>query len=89
MTISVSILVSGFVSLTLTPMLASRFLKPSSKEGHGRFYNATERFYNGAVRHYLSTLDWMMERRVAALTCLPTVRTSRPRSTGWMMPIVA
>ncbi len=66
-TISVSILVSGFVSLTLTPMLASRFLKPGSHEGHGRFYNATERIYNGAVRRYLTTLGWVMGRRRATL----------------------
>jgi HAE1 family hydrophobic/amphiphilic exporter-1 len=66
-TISVSILVSGFVSLTLTPMLASRFLKPGSHEGHGWFYNATERIYTGALRHYLGSLDWFMARRRTAL----------------------
>src|SRR5206468_3058994 len=40
-TIGVAILVSGFVSLTLTPMLGSRFLRPSREEHHGRFYEAT------------------------------------------------
>ena len=35
-TISVAILISGFVSLTLTPMLCSRFLKPPATERHGR-----------------------------------------------------
>ena len=40
-TISVAILVSGFVSLTLTPMLCSRLLKPhSTSETHGRLFNA-------------------------------------------------
>ncbi|MEO8635142.1 MAG: efflux RND transporter permease subunit [Gemmatimonadales bacterium] len=66
-TISVSILVSGFVSLTLTPMLASRFLKPPSHAGHGRFYNATERIYDAAVRRYLASLGWVMSRRRATL----------------------
>src|SRR6185295_10942891 len=43
-TIAVAILVSGFVSLTLTPMLCSRWLKPEREQGqHGRFYRATER----------------------------------------------
>ncbi|MFN8652043.1 MAG: efflux RND transporter permease subunit [Gemmatimonadales bacterium] len=66
-TISVSILVSGFVSLTLTPMLGSRFLRAGSHGGHGRFYNATERVYNGALALYLRTLDWVMLRRGLAL----------------------
>jgi HAE1 family hydrophobic/amphiphilic exporter-1 len=65
-TISVAILVSGFVSLTLTPMLGSRFLRGRHKQ-HGRFYQATERVYNGALRKYLSTLDWVMARRGLAL----------------------
>jgi HAE1 family hydrophobic/amphiphilic exporter-1 len=43
-TIGVAILVSGFVSLTLTPMLCSRWLRPESERPpHGRFYSATER----------------------------------------------
>src|SRR6185436_771896 len=43
-TIGVAILVSGFVSLTLTPMLCSRFLKAHAEErAHGRFYTASER----------------------------------------------
>src|SRR5206468_11344251 len=43
--IGAAILVSGFVSLTLTPMMCSRFLKPHSGEQHSGFYNATERVY--------------------------------------------
>ncbi len=40
MTVGIAILISGFVSLTLTPMLCSRFLKES--ERHGKFYNVLE-----------------------------------------------
>ncbi len=47
-TIGVAILVSGFVSLTLTPMLSSRFLRADQGKEHGRFYNATERVYDRA-----------------------------------------
>src|SRR5207244_4645556 len=47
-TIGVAILVSGFVSLTLTPMLFSRFLRPPREEHHGRWYEATERVYQRA-----------------------------------------
>ena len=42
-TIAAAILVSGLVSLTLTPMLCSRFLKPLHSAHHGRMYNAVER----------------------------------------------
>ena len=44
-TIGVAILVSGFVSLTLTPMLSSRFLRRDHGKEHGRLYQATERVY--------------------------------------------
>ena len=45
-TIGVAILVSGFVSISLTPMLCSRFLKPPHAQKHGWFYNATERMFD-------------------------------------------
>ena len=66
-TIGVAILVSGFVSLTLTPMLCSRFLRPSQEASHGRFYEATERFYQRALRLYERTLGWVMDHRRTAL----------------------
>ena len=66
-TIGVAILVSGFVSLTLTPMLCARFLKPHGPEQHGRFYQATERVYQGAVGFYGRSLVWVMNHRPVAL----------------------
>jgi HAE1 family hydrophobic/amphiphilic exporter-1 len=51
-TIASAILVSGFVSLTLTPMLCSRFLKAPHSIQHGRFYNAIERVFDLWVRSY-------------------------------------
>ena len=57
-TISVAILVSGFISLTLTPMLCSRFLQPGRQHAsHGRFFRTTERIYQSAVRLYERTLQ--------------------------------
>ena len=44
-TIGVAVLVSGFIALTLTPMLSSRFLRPPSKAKHGRAYAFSERIY--------------------------------------------
>jgi HAE1 family hydrophobic/amphiphilic exporter-1 len=67
-TISAAIIVSGVVSLTLTPMLASRFLKPGKdREEHGRFYQTTERVFEGALRGYERSLGWLMGRRRLAL----------------------
>jgi len=55
-TIAVAILISGLVSITLTPMLCSRFLRPATSERHGRFYNFFERLYDGMLRAY----DWSL-----------------------------
>ena len=65
-TIGTAILVSGFVSLTLTPMLASRFLKPPSHQ-HGRLFNASERVYERILGRYESSLIWVMDHRFGAL----------------------
>ena len=65
-TIGTAILVSGFVSLTLTPMLASRFLKPPSHK-HGKLFNASERAYERILGRYESSLNWVMDHRFAAL----------------------
>ena len=66
-TIGVAILVSGFVSLTLTPMLCSRFLRPPKEEHHGRWYEATERVYQRARGWYERSLAWVMDRRGLAI----------------------
>ena len=55
-TIGVAILVSGFVSLSLTPMLCSRFLKPPGEEKHGRLYQVTERGFEAVLNFYARTL---------------------------------
>jgi len=66
-TIGAAILVSGVVSLTLTPMLCSRFLRASHEAQHGKFYEASERVYQRVLRWYEDGLAWVMERRAAAL----------------------
>ncbi|HXJ84383.1 MAG TPA: efflux RND transporter permease subunit [Candidatus Methylomirabilis sp.] len=53
--IGVSVLVSGLVSLTLTPMACSRFLRHSA-EGHGRLYALSERMFDGMLHAYERTL---------------------------------
>ena len=67
-TITCAILISGFVSLTLTPMLCSRFLRPPGAERHGRLYLFMERFFD-AMRHgYERTLKRVLHYRRATLT---------------------
>src|SRR5438477_6649803 len=65
-TIGAAILVSGVVSLTLTPMLCSRFLKPSREAHHGRFYEASERWYERVLRADEGSLGRVLERRAPA-----------------------
>jgi len=55
-TIVVAILISGFVSLTLTPMLGSRFLKSEHQTRHGWFYHLLENGFKGLTRWYEVTL---------------------------------
>jgi HAE1 family hydrophobic/amphiphilic exporter-1 len=74
LTISAAILVSGFVSLTLTPMMCARFLKPDSEERHGRLYHATERAFERLLALYRVTLDWALKHhRVTFATFLATI----------------
>jgi HAE1 family hydrophobic/amphiphilic exporter-1 len=60
-TIGVAILVSGFVSLTLTPMLCSRFLRPIAHQRHGYLYQKSEAAFNGLLRGY----DWSLKKVMA------------------------
>jgi len=57
-TMGVAILISGFVSLTLTPMLAARFLRPPATLHHGRIYMAIERGFDATRDAY----GWLLHR---------------------------
>jgi len=57
-TIGVAILVSGFVSLSLTPMLCSRFLRPHAAQKHGRLFNFSEKVFEGWLHGY----DWSLKK---------------------------
>jgi HAE1 family hydrophobic/amphiphilic exporter-1 len=59
-TIGAAILVSGLVSLTLTPMLCSRFLQAPHAIRHGRFYNGMERVFDGWLRGY----SWSLRQTI-------------------------
>jgi len=67
-TIVVAVLASGFVSLTLTPMMCSRFVHPAAHgQKHGPLYNAFERFFEGLRNGYDRTLQIAMRHRGATL----------------------
>jgi hydrophobic/amphiphilic exporter-1 (mainly G- bacteria), HAE1 family len=66
-TVSMTIAVSAFVALTLTPMMASRFLKPEAEAHHGRLYNITERGFDIMLGGYERMLAVVMRHRFLTL----------------------
>ena len=66
-TLSVAVAVSAIVSLTLTPMMCSRLLKQDTKEAHGRFYNLTERMFQGMLDWYERGLKWVLKHQPLTL----------------------
>jgi hydrophobic/amphiphilic exporter-1 (mainly G- bacteria), HAE1 family len=66
-TLAMTIIVSAFVSLTLTPMMASRFLKPHGAVKHGRLYNLSERGFAALANGYERALDIVLRHRFLTL----------------------
>ena len=66
-TISLAVLISGVVSLTLTPMLCSRFLHPPGAIRHGRLYALSERYFARMLQAYDWSLKKTLEHRLATL----------------------
>jgi hydrophobic/amphiphilic exporter-1 (mainly G- bacteria), HAE1 family len=66
-TICVSILVSGFISLSLTPMLCSRYLRPPHDQKHGWLYHFLGRCLDGMNKGYEVTLAWVMRHHVTTM----------------------
>ncbi|HEX3755830.1 MAG TPA: efflux RND transporter permease subunit [Rhizomicrobium sp.] len=62
-TIVIAILVSGFISVTLTPMLCSRFLRPGRSAEHGRFYHWSEHVFDKVQSGYERSLRWGLAHR--------------------------
>jgi hydrophobic/amphiphilic exporter-1 (mainly G- bacteria), HAE1 family len=66
-TIGVAILISGLVSLSLTPMMCSRFIRPPATAQHGRLYAASERFFDGMLHVYEWGLQRVLRHRPATM----------------------
>jgi len=65
--IAMAILLSGFISITLTPMLCSRLLKTHSEKKEGRFYRVTERIFDRGLNYYGRTLSLVLRHRMLTL----------------------
>ncbi len=77
-TLSAAVAVSAFVSLTLTPMMCARLLKPESDEKHGRLYLMTDRFLQWMLDTYDRSLKWVLRHQaftvgIALITMVATV----------------
>ncbi|WP_199052614.1 MdtB/MuxB family multidrug efflux RND transporter permease subunit [Aquitalea sp. ASV15] len=77
-TLAVSILISAFISLTLTPMMCARLLKHVPEDKQGRFYHASGAFFDRIIARYGQMLSWVLQRQkltllVAAGTLVMTV----------------
>ena len=72
-TLSVAIGVSLLVSLTATPMMCAKLLKPHDQDKHGRIYRASEAFFDWILAFYERTLGWVM--RHSALMLIVTLCT--------------
>ncbi|HTM08796.1 MAG TPA: efflux RND transporter permease subunit [Verrucomicrobiae bacterium] len=83
-TICVAILVSGLVSLSLTPMLCSRFLKPAGAERHGRIYTFVGRFFDSMLKVY----DWTLQLALKARLTTLAVSFALLAATGYFFMVV-
>ena len=66
-TLTMTIFVSMVVSLTLTPMMASRFLRAHGETKHGKFYDWSERAFDAMLHAYERGLDVAMRWRLTTL----------------------
>lgn len=67
LTLTITIVISAFVSLTLTPMLCSRILKPESESTTNRFEQFLEKNLNALIERYKGSLNWVLARQPLVL----------------------
>src|SRR6266566_2038354 len=83
-TLSVAVAVSAIVSLTLTPMMCARLLRPEAEEKHGPLYHLTDRFFQGMLAAYERGLQWVLCHQPLTLT----VAIATLAATIWLYFIV-
>ena len=72
-TLSVAILISLMLSLTMTPMMCSRLLRPESERGHGRLYAWSERGFERLRHGYERSLGWVLRHGILMMLILLAV----------------
>jgi hydrophobic/amphiphilic exporter-1 (mainly G- bacteria), HAE1 family len=72
-TIIVAVLISGLVSLTLTPMLCSRMLADEHKKKHGLVYEFSERMFNAMLGGYRVSLAWILRHQRLTLSAFGVI----------------
>src|SRR5258707_12148411 len=76
-TLSTAVAVSMMVSLTTTPMMCAKLLRPESEESQGRFYRAIQRLLDRALAGYSTALKWvLLHSRLTLAIALATVALS-------------
>ena len=83
-TIIVAVLLSGFVSLTLTPLLCSRMLKVERKEDHGRIFAANERAFQAVLGAYGRSLHWALRHRRLTMLVFAAIFAGTGFLFSWM-----
>jgi len=73
MVISISIMISLAISLATTPMMCAVLLRGNSNERHGRFYRASERFFEAMLNAYRRTLTVALQHPGSMMLILATV----------------
>jgi len=83
-TVTVAVVMSAFVSLTLTPVMCARFLKRQTNQKRGRLDQMCEDAFDAVVRFYDRTLQWVLRHRLPTL--LSTIALIFV--TGWLYVII-
>jgi multidrug efflux pump len=67
-TLAIAILISAFISLTLTPMMSARLLSKHTLDEEGYFYKQTGRIIDWLISHYATSLTWVLKREKLILS---------------------
>jgi HAE1 family hydrophobic/amphiphilic exporter-1 len=84
-TIIVAVLISGVVSLTLTPMLCSRMLKVEREQQHGKIYALSERLFEMALAAYRGSLAWVIRHQRVTIGAFGAIVIATA-ALFWFMP---